>query len=47
MGVKAKVALEKGALTPAVEHIIEANTLLSGIGFESSALPLLMPSTMA
>lgn len=31
-GVKAKVALEKGALTPAVEHIIEANTLLSGIG---------------
>ena len=32
-GVKAKVALEKGALTPAVEHI-EANTLL-GIGFES------------
>ena len=37
-GVKAKVALEKGALTPAVEHIIEANTLLSGIGFESSGL---------
>ena len=35
---KAKVALEKGALTPAVEHIIEANTLLSGIGFESSGL---------
>ena len=37
-GVKAKVALEAGALTPAVEHIIEANTLLSGIGFESSGL---------
>lgn len=37
-GVKAKVALEKGALTPAIEHIIEANTLLSGIGFESSGL---------
>ena len=37
-GVKAKVALEAGALTPAVEHVIEANTLLSGIGFESSGL---------
>lgn len=37
-GVKAKVALEAGALIPAVEHVIEANTLLSGIGFESSGL---------
>ena len=37
-GVKAKVALEAHALTPAVEHVIEANTLLSGIGFESSGL---------
>ena len=37
-GVKAKVALEAGALTSAVEHVIEANTLLSGIGFESSGL---------
>lgn len=37
-GIKAKVALEAGALTPAVEHVIEANTLLSGIGFESSGL---------
>ena len=37
-GVKAKVALEAGALTPAVERVIEANTLLSGIGFESSGL---------
>ena len=27
-GVRPKVALEKGALTPAVRHIIEANTLL-------------------
>ena len=37
-GVKAKVALEAGCLTPAVEHVIEANTLLSGIGFESCGL---------
>lgn len=37
-GVKAKVALEAGVCTPAVEKIIEANTLLSGIGFESSGL---------
>ena len=34
-GVKAKLALEAGASTPAVEKVIEANTLLSGIGFES------------
>ena len=37
-GVKAKLALEVGACTTAVEKIIEANTLLSGIGFESSGL---------
>lgn len=37
-GYKAKVALEKGALTPAVEAIIEANTLLSGLGFESGGV---------
>ena len=37
-GVKAKIALEAHVLTPAVEHVIEANTLLSGIGFESSGL---------
>ena len=37
-GVKAKLALETGACTPAVEKIIEANTLLSGIGFESGGL---------
>ncbi len=37
-GVKAKVALEAGCLTPAVERVIEANTLLSGIGFESCGL---------
>ena len=37
-GVKAKIALEAGVCTPAVEKIIEANTLLSGIGFESAGL---------
>lgn len=34
-GAKAKDALEAHAITPAVERIIEVNTLLSGIGFES------------
>ena len=37
-GIKAKLALEQGALTPAVEKVVEANTLLSGIGFESGGL---------
>lgn len=37
-GVKAKLALEAGACTAAVEKVIEANTLLSGIGFESGGL---------
>ena len=37
-GIKAKIALEAGACTEAVEKIIEANTLLSGIGFESAGL---------
>lgn len=37
-GVKAKIALEAGACTPAVEKIVEANTLLSGLGFESGGL---------
>ncbi|MGB9812225.1 MAG: glycerol dehydrogenase [Thermovenabulum sp.] len=37
-GEQAKIAVEKGVVTPAVEKIIEANTLLSGIGFESSGL---------
>jgi glycerol dehydrogenase len=31
----AKLAVAKGLLTPAVENIIEANTLLSGLGFEN------------
>jgi glycerol dehydrogenase len=33
--VKAKIAVEAGLLTTAVENIIEANTLLSGLGFEN------------
>lgn len=37
-GVKAKIALDAGVCTPAVEKIIEANTLMSGIGFESAGL---------
>ena len=37
-GVKAKLAVEQDVCTPAVEKIIEANTLLSGIGFESGGL---------
>ena len=37
-GVFAKIAVDNNALTPAVERVIEANTLLSGIGFESSGL---------
>ncbi|MBR2413479.1 MAG: glycerol dehydrogenase [Clostridia bacterium] len=37
-GVKAKIALEAGACTEAVEKVIEANTLLSGIGFENGGL---------
>jgi glycerol dehydrogenase len=37
-GVKAKTALDAGTLTPAVEAVIEANTLLSGLGFESGGV---------
>lgn len=37
-GYKAKLAVEQGLCTRAVENIIEANTYLSGIGFESSGL---------
>jgi glycerol dehydrogenase len=37
-GVAAKIASEKHIVTPALEYIIEANTLLSGIGFESAGL---------
>lgn len=36
--VKAMAACENNVVTQALENIIEANTLLSGIGFESSGL---------
>ncbi len=37
-GVTAKIAAEQQLVTPALERIVEANTLLSGIGFESGGL---------
>ena len=37
-GLKAKLAVENHVCTKAVENIIEANTYLSGIGFESGGL---------
>jgi glycerol dehydrogenase len=37
-GVAAKADNERHAVTPALDHIVEANTLLSGIGFESGGL---------
>ncbi len=37
-GVKAKLAVDAGVCTTAVEKVIEANTLLSGMGFESGGL---------
>jgi glycerol dehydrogenase len=37
-GLEAKRDLEQKALTPAVEKVIEANVLLSGLGFESGGL---------
>jgi glycerol dehydrogenase len=37
-GLNAKIACEAHAVTPALEKIVEANTLLSGLGFESSGL---------
>jgi glycerol dehydrogenase len=37
-GPSAKMACENNIVTPALNHIIEANILLSGIGFESSGL---------
>lgn len=35
-GLKAKLAVERKVCTKAVENIIEANTYLSGVGFESN-----------
>ncbi len=37
-GLTAKIAAERHIITPALEHIVEANILLSGIGFESGGL---------
>ncbi len=37
-GVVAKTACEVHALTPALERIVETNTLLSGLGFKSARL---------
>jgi glycerol dehydrogenase len=37
-GVAALEALKKQETTPALERLVEANTLLSGLGFESSGL---------
>jgi glycerol dehydrogenase len=37
-GVMAKVSCQACSVTPALEHIVEANTLLSGLGFESGGL---------
>jgi len=37
-GLKAKAAVEQDVCTQALENIVEANTYLSGVGFESSGL---------
>ena len=37
-GADAKLACDQHLVTPALEHIIETNILLSGLGFESSGL---------
>ncbi|MDK9709097.1 MAG: glycerol dehydrogenase [Desulforhopalus sp.] len=37
-GSAAKIAVQEHVVTPAVNHIIEANILLSGLGFESCGL---------
>ncbi len=37
-GPAACAAVEAGATTPALERVVEANTLLSGLGFESGGL---------
>jgi len=37
-GPEAKAGCEQKRITPAFEYIVEANTLLSGLGFESSGL---------
>jgi glycerol dehydrogenase len=37
-GEMARIAVERRVVTPAFDHIVEANILLSGIGFESAGL---------
>jgi glycerol dehydrogenase len=37
-GLTAKLDCEKHVVTPAVEKVVEANTLLSGLGFESAGV---------
>lgn len=37
-GLKAKLAVECGVVTPAVEKVLEANTYLSGVGAENGGL---------
>ncbi|MFT9848204.1 glycerol dehydrogenase [Aneurinibacillus sp. REN35] len=37
-GYKAKIACERNVVTEALTNIVEANTLLSGLGFESAGL---------
>lgn len=37
-GIEAYEAAKDGLVTPAVEYVIEANTLLSGLGFENGGL---------
>lgn len=39
-GVAAATAVDNNAVTPALERIVEANTLLSGLGFESGGLAI-------
>ena len=36
-GVAARIACEQKVVTPALAHVVEANTLLSGLGFEARA----------
>lgn len=37
-GVTARLACRQHVVIPALEHVVEANTLLSGVGFESAGL---------
>ena len=37
-GALAKLSCDENIVTPALEHVVEANTLLSGLGFESGGL---------